>query len=58
MLGILDEAEADTVLQVGPGWEATLELALHPDALANLQAGIADTHAGRVYGWASPVATV
>jgi hypothetical protein len=58
MLGILDEAEANAVLRVGPGWEATLELAFHPDALANLQAGIADTHAGRAYGWDALVAPV
>jgi hypothetical protein len=49
--GLLEEDEADSVLYVPPGWQMTLELAFHPDALRNLQRGIEDTHQGRVCGW-------
>ena len=48
---ILEEDQADQVLIVPPGWQITLELAFHPDALSNLQRGIEDTHEGRVHGW-------
>lgn len=49
--GLLEEDEAESVLYVPPGWQMTLELSFHPDALRNLQRGIEDAHEGRVYGW-------
>ena len=48
--GILEEDEAKEYLVIPPGWQITLELTFHPDALRNLQRGVEDTHAGRVYG--------
>lgn len=48
---LLEEEEAEQTLYVPPGWEMTLELTFHPDALRNLQRGVEDTQAGRVYGW-------
>lgn len=50
LTAILDDEEAEYSLVVPPGWEMTLELAFHPDALRNLERGIADTHSGRMYG--------
>ncbi len=49
--GILEEEEAAQTLFIPPGWQITLELTFDPDALRNLQRGIEDTYAGRVYGW-------
>lgn len=49
--GLLSEDEADVILTVPPGWEMTLELALHSEALRNLRRGIEDTHSGRLHGW-------
>jgi hypothetical protein len=46
--GILEEDEADSILVMPPGWQMTLDLAFHPDALRNLQRGIEDFQAGRV----------
>ncbi len=51
LTGVLDASEAGLVLAVSPGWEVSLELAFHPDALANLQTGIEDARQGRVFGW-------
>jgi hypothetical protein len=48
---LLEEDEAEETLHVPPGWQITLELTFHPDALRNLQRGIDDIQAGRVYGW-------
>ena len=48
---ILEEDEAHQELAVPPGWRVTLDLTFDPDALRNLQRGIEDTYAGRVYGW-------
>jgi hypothetical protein len=48
---LLEEEEAEASLYVPTGWQITLELTFHPDALRNLQRGIEDTHAGRVFGW-------
>jgi uncharacterized protein YwgA len=47
---ILEEEEAEEILVIPPGWQITLELTFHPDALRNLQRGIEDAHAGRLYG--------
>jgi hypothetical protein len=46
----LGEGEAEESAVIPPGWQITLELTFHPDALRNLQRGIEDTYAGRVYG--------
>ena len=49
---LLEEEEAEQSLWIPPGWLVTLELTFDPDALRNLERGIEDTHAGRVYeGW-------
>lgn len=48
---LLEPDDADEVLLIPPGWQITLELTFDPDALRNLQRGIDDTHAGRLYGW-------
>jgi hypothetical protein len=48
---LLEAEEAEQALYIPSGWQMTLELAFHPDALRNLQRGIEDTQAGRVYGW-------
>jgi len=48
---ILEAEDADESLVIPPGWQITLELALDPDALRNLQRGIDDAGADRLYGW-------
>jgi hypothetical protein len=49
--GLMEEDEAGQGLVIPPGWLVTLELTFDPYALRNLQRGIEDTFAGRVYGW-------
>lgn len=48
---LLEEDKAAETLYVPPGWQVTLELTFHPEALRNLQRGIEDTYEERVYGW-------
>jgi hypothetical protein len=47
---ILEEDEADGALHIPPGWQVTLELTFHPDALRNLQRGVEGAQEGRLYG--------
>lgn len=58
MIDLLEAEEAESLLVVPPGWQVTLELAFHPDALHNLRRGIEDSHEGRVYDWEAVWANV
>lgn len=48
---LIEEGDAEKILHLPPGWQLTLELTFHPNALRHLRSGIEDSRAGRVYGW-------
>lgn len=46
-----DEDEVETSLFIPPGWQITLELAFHSQAVSDFRRGVEDAHEGRIYGW-------